>query len=79
MITTVCVLIVISTCFKEWKIIRKIWWSPLYGIFNELLWILFILLNGVESYPLLIACLFYIYNYSHGIFSGEWKKPENSV
>ena len=76
LIFTISCLIVLSTCFKEHHVIKKTWWAPWYGIMNEGLWIAFILIVGSGSWPILLACGFYIYNDTKGIRSGRWKRND---
>ena len=70
-IETISLCIVISTCLKEFLNMKKVWWGPIYSLFNEFLWVgFFLLVPG--SRIILIACGVYILNYAFAV--PKWRR-----
>ncbi|KKN89791.1 hypothetical protein LCGC14_0236390 [marine sediment metagenome] len=65
-------IIVVSTCIKETLNMRKVWWGPIYSLFNEALWIAFFIMVSRAAWPILVACAYYVVNYSIAI--PKWRR-----
>ncbi len=71
---TLAVIILLSTCFKEVLNMKKVWWGPIYSLFNECLWItMFLMVPGQRI--LLLACAFYMLTYGAAV--PKWYREKN--
>lgn len=64
-----------SSLFGQFLFIRKVWWSPIFGLSLQLLWYTFAIQRG--EYGLIPATTGFTILYLYGIF--KWTKERHHV